>query len=392
VITPERLANARGGTVTSQSAFKFRHILYRAKISNMANRRIGHIIYFKVLEEIERQIAERGDFGYQLTSRVTEIDHRTIKGFYEVGFRAIPTRGLRGLPPIRDIIEGKAPRPEGAPPVPFTPLTEKAPVSQPMDMPPPVPLPTPPPLPYVSAPLPAEEASGGIAGEEPQPGGHLEDHRHPRQETGTDESAPAPPQEPPSSESSKPFASQDERSSLIKEMIRQSEHYIESREFQSMAVKHVRGGVQALEAAQNAALGINVMCQKLLHALEPAFDRLGYDIAVRLNDGERIPTKDLAEALTAIAKAAQASGTELKGIQEAKQLLLGGPTEIVRLACQAAPVLGPQQASDPGTDALVTSLLQGRLLGAAPAYPEEDEQERENVIDIDESSIKAGPE
>ena len=357
----------------------------------MANRKIGQNFYFRSLVEIEREIREHGNFAFTRVSQVAGVDPRTVKGFYEVGLRAIPTRNMPGMPAIKDVIEGKVPRPEGAPPVAaveqvsdrtfdvpiripsHTPVRFTLPGEQALPAPPPIPepsVPAPPPLPE-PPPLPDLPMMPESFQEEPpapSPEPSQESFQVPPAAPPAVSVAPEPPQA---------VASPAERESLVTTIIRESERYIESREFQSMAVKHVRGGVQALEAAQNAALGINVMCQKLLHAIEPAFDRLAYDVQVRLKDGERIPVKELSDALTAIAKAAQASGTELKSVLESKQLLLGGPTEIVRQVSQGAPVQGAQQRSDPSTDALVTGLLQGRLFGAAPVAQADD-----GVIDV----------
>jgi hypothetical protein len=346
----------------------------------MSNRALGHAAYFKVLKEIEREIAENGDYAYNRVSRVVDIDARTVKAFVMVGMRAVPTRNRLGLPPIKDVIQGTVPRPEGAPelrlangevpnPLPPSPINRCAIRPAPAAPPPaPEPEPIPPPPPIQLPEFPTAPAF-------PEPGDFPAPPAPPAPEPHVTPDAVEPPSAPP------PAAPSSQN--LMTEIMRQSERYIEKREFQEIATKHIRDGARALDSSLTAAEGVQISCTKMLAAIQPALDRLEYDVTVRLNNGERIPARELIDLVQTAAKASQAMAAGMKAVLEAKQLLLGGPTEIIRHSTQAAPVEGVGQKSDSTADAFVESLLSGKLL------PRKDDRD---VIDVSVTEASDEPE
>jgi len=336
--------------------------------------RCAHPKYLQVLGLFEAQFAT-GKVSFAAVAREAGVDQRTASRLFYDGLKANPVRRIPALPAIEAVLAGVVPRPtaESIRPIPRLIQEAHAPKAAPV---PESAEPSPAAAPPISAPEPSPAAAPPIAAPEPSPAAAPAEPSPaaapvPEPAEPSPAAAPVPePAEPspaaaPVPEPAEPCPAPEATPAPVAALVRASE-YIELTEFQRSAVAQIRENINLIASVRNLALGACAVGGKALLALQHEVDRMEAAILEELADGSRPDVDKTLKRIRLVMDLLTAAKDVARDMTQTSHLAMGGPTEIIRLSTQGAPVAGATDAVKDGTlDDITRQFLMGGLLGQA---------------------------
>ena len=310
--------------------------------------RCAHPKYLQVLGLFEAQFAT-GKVSFAAVAREAGVDQRTASRLFYDGLKANPVRRIPALPAIEAVLAGVVPRPtaESIRPIPRLIQEAHAPKAAPVPE-------SAEPSPAAAPPIAAPEPSPAAAPAEPSPAAA------PVPEPAEPSPAAAPVPEP-----AEPCPAPEATPAPVAALVRASE-YIELTEFQRSAVAQIRENINLIASVRNLALGACAVGGKALLALQHEVDRMEAAILEELADGSRPDVDKTLKRIRLVMDLLTAAKDVARDMTQTSHLAMGGPTEIIRLSTQGAPVAGATDAVKDGTlDDITRQFLMGGLLGQA---------------------------